>query len=176
MTDSPCRIVGKHGIRGPADEAMPTLVDFSERFNPLADAVPMHQIKEVEPVRQVKAAGFTTRQIASALGVKASTVEHWIEPGQVWMLLDKPGVKALDWLLKIAQARLQAGYMPATTRSWWGSSLQKLGWRQPRQVFHHNPQRVRDSINPLTTAKRIRSEPPGAKRAGWENLPGIFGT
>lgn len=175
MVDSPCRTHNPGEVRWPADEAMSTLVDFAETFDPLADVVPQRQIKEVEPVRRIIAAGFTDTQVADALRVEAADVQSWIEPGQVWVLLDRSRVKALDWLLKIAQTRLAAGYLPDTTRSWWQSSLQKLGWKQPCSVFHHNPRRVRDSIKPKVATRRLRTEPPGAKRAGWENIPGILG-
>lgn len=176
MIDSPC-CTASESVRGPADEAFSELIRFCETFDPLAEAPPPTlRIKEVEPLREIRAAGFTAAQVAGALRVKAAAVEHWMESVQVFVGLEYSSAQALDWLLRIARRRIREGYPPVTTRSWWDSCQINLGWKRPRELFLKDPQRVRDSIKPLVSAKRIRTEPPGAKRLGWENLPGIFGT
>jgi hypothetical protein len=158
--------------------ALPGIGDFPEGLHPKIRIRHSRKMKRIKMrvIEEVIKAGFKPYQVAAALRVPLETLELWRTDGHRLKPSSVSKAKALRELKQIARKRLEKGYAPATTASWWMTSQEALGWKEPRAVFRRNPRRVRASIKPRVVAKRIQTELPGSPDPDWVNIPGILGT
>ena len=141
--------------------ALPGISDFPETLHPKVRIRHSRKMKRINirAIEEVIDAGFMPHQVAAALGLSLETLELWRVDGHRIKPSSTSKAKALRELKRIARRRLEKGYAPNTTASWWITCQEGLAWKEPRAVFGSNPRRVLSSIKPLFAAKRIRTEP-----------------